>query len=95
MVKEYIIIIQYVGTRLDGSLKMVYESDLRKFKTSQEAIDYGLATRGKDDFNLGALEDDVLIGFRWMRSSLGHDLQEVARAMGIPYKKSPVIAPKL
>ncbi|BBI92192.1 hypothetical protein SSYM_0116 [Serratia symbiotica str. Tucson] len=83
MTDKYIVIIQRAYCSEYGSC-ISYDSDLKFFVSSIDAINHGIDMCDSDDFNIGTVRNNKLIAFNWMKRPIkGHDLDRVADEIGL------------
>ena len=63
-----------------------YSSDLEEFDSRKEAIRHGFEIAESDDFNIGVIENGLLVSFDWMERTVGETqetINEIADAIGL------------
>lgn len=89
--KRYVVITQQIEGNTRSGFDAYFYSDLKLFDDGDQAMRYGLAQRGSDDFNIGTVLDGRLVAFGcddWNFGDPGHaedephggyDLAEIER----------------
>lgn len=86
---RYIVILAQIVTmgEFGKQFSIAYDWDEESFTTHKEAIKHGFKTRGSDDFNIGKIINDNLLGFYWMNKLLqNYNLKEIAEQIGLENK---------
>ncbi|MCW2477703.1 antitoxin [Candidatus Symbiopectobacterium sp. NZEC135] len=83
--KKYIVIHQRLWCNESGH-GIQYSSDIEEFSTRNEAISSGFKITESDDFNIGVIENGLLVSFDWMEKSLGETqetMDKIAEEIGL------------
>ncbi|WPJ72125.1 deoxycytidylate deaminase [Salmonella phage CRW-SP2] len=83
---EYIVAVgRGIGSQETG-YRIVYSSDMKKFKNREDALRHGEYTIDSDDFNIGVIKNDELISLDWYYTVVTmeeKDLNKIAEDLGL------------
>lgn len=77
MSKSYIVIQQFAWCN-ESSCGIDYASDSIEFDKRHKAIKHGFVQQGSDDFNIGVIENGLLVSFDWMDKPIGESAEKLA-----------------